>query len=307
MSNKEQYRLLCETEGTSIPLFLQYWWMELVCEGKRWDVALAYDRGGHIVGAMPYLIGSKWGLRYVVQPQLTQFNGPWLRPQEGQKESQRLQREKEVFGQLIAQLKELRLVFFRQNFGPSVTNWLPFHWAGYRQTTRYTYRIENLSDLDQVWADFDGHSRRKKIERLSNRYTDDESLTAQEFVTLHQRYWKGRGEADLVPADLMKRVIEGSLERHQGLLLGVRDEAGTLQGARFVVYDDNWAYALLSALNPEGHENGTSALLFWRLMQRLSGTSRGFDFEGSMDEGIEQSYRLYGAKQVPYMQIQKIW
>ena len=43
---------------------------------------------------------------------------------------------------------------FCQNFHYSVTNWLPFYWHGFSQTTRYTYVIENLDDLDLVWAQF---------------------------------------------------------------------------------------------------------------------------------------------------------
>ena len=53
--------------------------METVCCGKQWDVALAHNDDGAVIGAMPYLIGSKLGLRYIVQPQLTQYNGPWYK------------------------------------------------------------------------------------------------------------------------------------------------------------------------------------------------------------------------------------
>ena len=34
--NKEKYKQLCEAEGSRIPLFQQYWWMETVCEGQQW-------------------------------------------------------------------------------------------------------------------------------------------------------------------------------------------------------------------------------------------------------------------------------
>ena len=71
MDSKEKYRELCEAEGSRIPLFQQYWWMETVCAGKRWDVLLS-ERDGVIEGALPYLIGKKLGLRYILQPQLTQ-------------------------------------------------------------------------------------------------------------------------------------------------------------------------------------------------------------------------------------------
>ena len=62
MTNKERYRQLCETVGSQIPLFQQYWWMETVCAGKEWDVLLS-ERDRVIEGALPYLIGRKFGLR----------------------------------------------------------------------------------------------------------------------------------------------------------------------------------------------------------------------------------------------------
>ena len=66
MTNKELYRQLCETEGSRIPLFQQYWWMETVCEGKEWDVLLS-QKESRIEGALPYLIGYRMGLRFIVQ------------------------------------------------------------------------------------------------------------------------------------------------------------------------------------------------------------------------------------------------
>ena len=102
----------------------------------------------------------------------------------------------------------------------------------------------------------------------------------------------------------MVRVIETSTARGQGLLLGLRDGAGTLQGARFVAFDDHCAFALLSALHPD-HPNGTSALLFWLILQELSGRCNSFDFEGSMDEKIAFSYSLYGAQPTIYYQLMR--
>ena len=75
--------------------------------------------------------------------------------------------------------------------------------------------------------------------------------------------------------------------------------------ARFVVYDTACAYSLMSALNPHGHPNGTSPKLFWEAMKYLADKTTAFDFEGSMFQGIEQSYRLYGAQQTQYFAIER--
>ena len=52
--------------------------MEAVCEDKQWDVLL-YENNGTIMGAMPFLYGKKFGIKYILQPQLTPWSGPWLR------------------------------------------------------------------------------------------------------------------------------------------------------------------------------------------------------------------------------------
>lgn len=297
MTAKEQYKALCEAEGSAIPLFLHYWWMEAVCEGKQWDVLLCKDGDGRIEAALPYLIGSKMGLRYVLQPQLTQYSGPWFR-------SSSHEARIEAATCLISQLKRLRLVFYQQNFSPEVTDWLPFYWAGYRQTTRYTYRIDDISDPRRVFEAFDPSRRQRQIRRTEG-VLQPVSVTPERFVDFHTAYWARRGQRDLLSAPFMLRVIHSALDRRQGLLMGLEDSQGVLQGARFVVYDDRCAYSLLSAL-AEGHPNGTSPRLFFEIIQSLSGRTRAFDFEGSMDPGIGLSYRLYGARQVPYFRITKL-
>ena len=98
-------------------------------------------------------------------------------------------------------------------------------------------------------------------------------------------------------------VVDFDELRCADLLLGVADAEGKLHAGRFVAYDNRCAYALLSALNPEGHHNGASALLFWRMIERLSSQTQAFDFEGSMDPSIAFSYSLYGARPVGYQHV----
>lgn len=297
MTNKELYKELCETEGSKIPLFLQYWWMETVCVGKHWDVILVRDRQGKVVAAMPYLIGSKMGLRYVLQPQLTQYNGPWYDPHAGIPVSE-LDRE------LIAELNNLHLLLFQQNFSPSVSNLEA--WKDYRVSARRTYRIEDISNPQQVFEHFDKSRRQRQIRRAEKVLALVEDLTPERFAQFHNEYWQSKGEKDLLSHDFIVRVVSQALQRGQGVLLGLKDDKEVLRAARFVAFDSDSAYALLSALHPEQHPNGASAMLFWLIIQRLSKHTRSFDFEGSMDAKIAYSYSLYGAKPVTYYQVRRV-
>ena len=55
MTNKERY-IAWAAKQEYMPIFMQPWWMDAVCAGKEWDVLLAEDEQGEIIGAMPYLL-----------------------------------------------------------------------------------------------------------------------------------------------------------------------------------------------------------------------------------------------------------
>ena len=50
MTNKERY-IEWVASLEYVPIFMQPWWMDAVCAGKEWDVLLAEDSEGQILGA----------------------------------------------------------------------------------------------------------------------------------------------------------------------------------------------------------------------------------------------------------------
>ncbi|MBO4741857.1 MAG: hypothetical protein J5605_09515, partial [Bacteroidales bacterium] len=122
MTDKEQYKYLCETHS-EVPLFLQHWWMDAVCKGKQWDVFLYRNGDGEIQAVLPYLVGKKLGMKYILQPQLTQFNGVWYLRNDFKSENERLSFEKKVCTYFAECLKNLNISYFNQNFTPHFTNW----------------------------------------------------------------------------------------------------------------------------------------------------------------------------------------
>ncbi len=306
VSNKETYKKLCETEGDRIPLFLQYWWMDAVCYGKQWDVALAYSKDGSVIGALPYLIGSKFGLRYIVQPQLTQYNGPWYRYAEGLSVRKQLQFQYDVDEQLIACLKELKLAFFSQNFSPQVTNWLPYHWAGYKQTTRYSYRYDDISVPESLLGQMSPKNRRYKIETVMPSL-DVENIGSAELVATQNEFLRRQGKGNILSQEFLKRVCDTAVMRGNGVVIAVCDkERGKRMGAAFAVYDSQCAYALVTAYDKAGDAAAVNTCLFWALITTLSGRTKSFDFEGSMDRGVENYFRSFGARPIAYHHIWKI-
>lgn len=264
--------------------------METVCQGKQWDVLLC-EQKGRIVGALPYLHGSKLGLRYVLQPELTQFSGPWLNP------NLDFDSQIPVLDDLVSQLDKLHVALYYQKFAPSVTNWLPFYWHGYRETTHYTYRFDPLQPID-ILMEKAQPQRRKRLELLRQECTLDRTVGAKEFATFHNEYYLRKSGRNLLSPNLVERVCATALDRGNALLYGLRDSKGRLLVADFVVYDSLCAHSLMSGMANNAPRNSTT-LLFWQLIEDLYGKTAAFDFEGSMDPGIEQFFRSFGATQTP--------
>jgi len=59
-TNKERFRLLCD-QNKSIPLFMQSWWMDAVCNHKNWDVLIC-EKNNNILGVLVYYYIKSWDL-----------------------------------------------------------------------------------------------------------------------------------------------------------------------------------------------------------------------------------------------------
>lgn len=305
MSNKEEYLQICNN-STNIPIYSQHWWMEAVCVGKKWDVIIAKDEQGKVTATLPYLTGSKLGQRYILMPPLTQTNGICYHYPKEMSERERLEFEKKWGKAVIDQICQLEADLFIQNFAPAFTNWLPFYWAGYHQTTRYTYRIENIKNLEEVFGQFSSAKQRqiRKGER-NGLCVKENKLTPAQFYQYHKQLHESRNEKEEIGEAVFISLAESAIKRHQGAILSVEGASGETQSALFMVWDNHSAYYLVPANNREYSQTGAPTLLVWEAIKKASATSTAFDFEGSMEESIENSYNQFGSKQTAYSEISK--
>lgn len=289
---KEIYRKFC-SEQPSIPLFSQAWWLDVVA-GNNWDVCLV-KKGDEIVASMPYVTKKRYGLTFLSHPPLTQSLGPWLKLSSA-KYSKRLSQQKDWMQALIAQLPKYD--YFSQNWSYSQTNWLPFYWSGFEQTTRYTYVIENLSDIDNVWNDFETKIR-TDIRKAENKYnvkvrTD---LSINDFIALNKMTFSRQGKAmPYSPSFIIKMVTEAK-KRNQCQWFIAQDDKGQNHAGVLIIWDEQSAYYLMGGGDPELRNSGATSLCVWEAIKFASTVTQRFDFEGSMIEPIERFFRGFGAKQ----------
>lgn len=299
MTNKQLFQQLCEKEA--LPLFLQYNWFESMYSEEEWDVGVEM-RGENIVGILPYVITKKKSFKIITPQFLSPYQGIWLKYPEGQKYASKIGFEKEVINGLIDQLPKIDA--FKQNFLPGFTNWMPFNWKGYEQSTRYTYIINNISDTDKVFADFKDNIRReiKKAQKtLTTAVVQDIDLMFQ----MKLKVYEANNDSYPIPLNKLKTVYDYCRDNNCGELLVAKDDEGNIHSILLYVWDNDSAYYLHGVTDVKYKTSGSMSLLLWEAIKKSSSKTKAFNFEGSMVESIERYFRGFGGEQTPYFQISK--
>jgi hypothetical protein len=292
-----------ESQRDSVPsansVFEQPWWLDSVAPGA-WAEATV-RRGGAVVARLPYARRRRFGLQAIVQPPFTQTLGPWLTAGEG-KYARQLENENRLLAELIEGLPAFDV--FRQSFAPTLTNWQPFYWAGFQATVHYTFRIEDLSDLDRLQSEFQEHLRRamRKAQRTVEVVHD---FPLDELLRLDAQTYARRGLPRPHTDARVRRLVAACEARGAGRVLGAVDAAGRTHAALFAVWDDRTMYALINAADAELRASGANTLLYWDAISLAAKVSQIFDFEGSMVEPVVRYFRAFGARQVPYFLVTK--
>lgn len=299
------YEEFCRTSYA--PLHHQPWWLDAVCDGPdAWQAAVATDAASRAIGILPYHPARRWGLRILSLPPLSTYAGPWLQyPQNPDfKEVSRLAFEKKTMLDLICQLP--RAAFFQQNFRPEVTNWLPFYWENFRQTTRYTYLLAPAESWELTTANFKNTLRTdlKKAEQAAEMRRDD---TAWETTfRLNQLSFERKNQTSPYPFAAFRR-LHAALQSRQQSAVFVAYERATSQpcAGLYLAFDVRQAAVLLTGVHPAFRANCAIFGLFVEAIRFCAQRSLILDFEGSMDQGIEHFFRSFGARPTPYFQIWK--
>lgn len=298
MTNKDKYRSLCRTEP-GVPIFSRDWWLDAVCGGK-WDVLLCEEKSGRIRAAMTLYLPLP---NIVSMPPYTQTMGLWFAGESADtKYAAALGKRQEICKAFIEELQ--KYAAFLQNFHYGITDWLPFYWAGYRQTTRYTYLLHDIAQTESLRANMSAQLRRNIAKAMKRCLAVKRGVSAEDFLRVHSLSFERQGRKP-PHVGTLKQLINVCRERNQGDLWGAYDEAGRLHAAAFVVWQESSAWYLAGGADPALRDSGAHALVLWEAIRTVSAYADRFDFEGSMLPGVERFFREFGAVQTPYFTISK--
>ncbi len=303
MSNKERYEQFCASTYT--PIYSKPWWMDAVCGPENWDVWL-YESGGTVLAAMPYYMEQRGPYRYITKAPLTQNNGIIFKEEPNQKLVTKMEMQERIINAACAFIQSLGLDVYEQQYSPSFQNWLPFFWNNYTAITRYTYVIENTSDLDYVMQNIE-KSRRNRIRKGLQKTELHEDMDSHTFYSYNQKIYEKQGLSAPFSEVLWENVYSAVQAHKCGKTLFRTDSMGNVACISFVAWDDRYLYKLIGGPMPELSHLEAHSAMTWNQIELANSLHLQFDFEGSVIKRISKSFREYGGRPMPYFRIRKVF
>jgi lipid II:glycine glycyltransferase (peptidoglycan interpeptide bridge formation enzyme) len=299
--DKSKYREICN--NNKIPLFSQHFWLDAVCGEDNWDV-IVMEENGNVNAILPYYInklGSKFEIR---KAPLTQNNGVFFFYPPDMKYDRKVSFENRVLDKIIDRLEELNLSSYRQYFHYSFTNWLPFYWRGYTQSTRYTYVIDETGDLDNVYNNFNGNIRKhiRKAEGIVRVYNDMDYAV---FYEMNKKTYERQSINIPYTYELFEKLYKNLNDKGCVEILYAKDAENVIHSAALFAYDHDTVYYLMSGSDEQYRDSQSLTLLIYEGIKLANRLGKKFDFEGSMKKNIEKFFRQFGAVQKQYFDIKK--
>jgi hypothetical protein len=283
-------------------LFSKSWWLQAM-SSNRLEILVLY-KGQRIVAGMPMVRLHKYGYKKICMPGFTKMLGVLFEPPTSQKYTITLSNEMRILKELVRSIPPFDN--FTMNFHYSFNNWLPFLWAGYSQTTYYSYVIPDLTDLDKLWDNFSRTARTeiRKAEKAGIKVEESENI--EECIHINTLTF-GRQSLSSPYHDKFVRILDDVCRRQKARKFFLaRDPQGRIHSMCYLVYDSMSAYALMAGADPALRNSSAQYLVWWTAIQSMSALTRQFDFTGgSFFPNIESHLRNFGGILTPYYTISK--
>lgn len=303
MENNLEYRLFCKS-CEDLPIFFKDWWLDSVCGYGNWlGLTLKSENYTKAIWPLPFTKYS-FNRLYYSMPPLTPTLGIFFNYPEGIKYSSKLSFEKEVTIELLKKINTF--VSFEQTFLPSYTNWLPFYWNGFKQTTRYTYRINDLKNAQKIFDDFQENIRREIRKAQKNKIVVEEVFDLLKFFEVVKQTYIRQNLNINISFDILKKIDENCIANDCRKILAAKDVDGNYHCVIYLVWDKKSMYYLIGGGNPNLRNSGATSLLIYESIKFAASKVHNFDFEGSILEPIERFFRAFGGVQTPIFTISKI-
>ncbi len=278
-------------------IFCYSWWLEAITKSNF--KILAIFENNEIVAGIPVAYDAQ---NKANEPPLTRTLGVLYKNNDYASARKQISTERKWLSEL---LKHLPLDdFVQMSAHHNFTDWLPFRWKGFKQTTRYTYIIsyENRT-INDLWQKLELETKRviRRVQEYGIRVelADDFDLVYKFESMSYER----QGLKFRIPLSELKILDDAIKEKGNRVILKAIDNSNRIHAVLYVANNKKSAYALLSGSDPELRKKGGHTLVMWEAVKYFYDKVNYFNLGGSDIERIEAHLKGFGGTLTPYFHI----
>ena len=215
------------------------------------------------------------------------------------KYSKQLSEQKKIMYSLIDQFPITGEIDIQFHY--SLSNWQPFYWRGFKQTTNYTYVLENIEE-QSVWKELRSNIR-TDIKKATKSLSIRDDLGIERFIEIYEKSFKRQKMKMPYGQKLISRLDRVCSDQNKRRISFALDNQNRIHAAIYTVWDNKSAYYIMGGADPDLRNSGAHSLLIWDSILYTSSFVQRFDFEGSMNENIEAFFRAFGGHQMPIINV----
>jgi len=263
-----------------VALYQNAWWLDAVC-GNNWDAVFMDDNKA----ALAYPIKKKYSLKLIQMPMLTLGLGALP-----------IKKTEELLTK-IPPFDLLDLYFLPGVKADSL--------KGFKQNTRYSYHLQDISNTEKVFANFSS-STRQQIRKAEKTVKVIESTSVETLYKMISNTFKRQDKKTPYTLAYVKSIHEACSKNKCGKILVAKDTEGNIHGSCFLAWDKQTAYYVMGGSDPKFKSSAAYSLIIWEAIKEASKHSKEFDFCGSSIPSIAKFFSGFGGEQVPSLHLKKV-
>ena len=271
-------------------IFEEPWYLDAVAPNNWYVIEIVRNKQVH--ARLIYSKKRQFGQKIVCNPPFVQTVGPWILDTNTKKVNG-LAREKELLNELINQLPAGMSIDLTLDSNQQYI--LPFRWKGFRYEPTFSYRISDLTNLEQIYTEF-RENIKGDIKKAEKSLTIKEDLPIDVLIELQNKTFTRQKRKNPYDIETVKRLDKACREHSAAKLLAAIDAENNIHAAVYLVYDSERCYYMFSGADPKFRNSGAGCFLIWEGIKFAAKNSKTFDFEGSNVENIEQVFRSFNGE-----------
>jgi lipid II:glycine glycyltransferase (peptidoglycan interpeptide bridge formation enzyme) len=288
MITKQAYIEMCKS-SLHIPLFFTPEWLDIY--GQDWKVISSKMDSTTLY--FPFFLETKWGFKFIRNPILTPYHGFIANKALDQIEPEKLMVLAQELWHQLPKYDELYI-----DFHPSLMLQSNLH--GIQFSNKRTNYLK-LDSLDNVYNNFKS-SLQRQIKKAQKNLLIEEHNDMNGMYQLYKKSLLQKGIEPIDSVDIFSKVWEFCKVNACGKIYFAKDSESNVHATLFIVYDAHTTYYLAGGTDKTFYGSGAMGYLLWHAIQFGFNTGKKiFDFEGSMDEGIQSFFSTFGTEIIPYM------